>query len=105
MATWSNIHEADYGFDGKLRIVKDGTAQDISSYTTRQFILRSPTGTTATKTAEFDTDGTDGVLSYTFEEDDIDRAGNWSVQARISKTGVELTATAHRFLVTAREDA
>lgn len=101
---WANIHENDYGFDGKLRIVKDGTAQDISSYTTRQYILKSPAGTIATKTAAFDTDGTDGILSYTFADGDIDRTGTWTVQARIAKTGVELTAKALRFNVEDRID-
>ena len=103
--TWTGIHAGDYGFTGKLRIVQDNAVQDISSYTTLQFVLRDPSGTETTKTAEFTDDGTDGILQYTFADGDIDTAGIWRVQARIAKSGSELTSDDIRFLVTARLDA
>lgn len=97
MAGWTGITAGDFGWDGKLRIVQDGVAVDISSYTTRQFILRKPDGTVATKTASFDTDGINGVLKYLFLAGDIDQDGIWYVQARVAKTGAELTSAYHRF--------
>jgi hypothetical protein len=104
MATWTDIHINDYGWVGKLALRQDGVAVDISSYTTRQFIFKSPGGTKTTKTATFDTDGTDGVLKYTVEDGLINEAGNWNVQARISKTGVVLTSAPLRFNVANRLD-
>jgi hypothetical protein len=101
---WTNVHANDFGWVGKLRVVQDGAAVDISTYTTRQFILRSPVGAISTKTAIFDTDGADGVLKYTFVDGDIPRAGNWSVQARIIKNNVELTTNELRFFVAERLD-
>lgn len=104
MATWTDIHVDDYGWVGKLTLQQDGTAIDISSYTTRQFIFKAPSGTATTKTATFDTDGTDGVLKYTVEDGLIDEVGNWRVQARIAKSGVELTSADLRFVVYSRLD-
>lgn len=101
---WANIHKDDYGWTGRLRIVQDRVAQNISTYTTRQFIFRKPDGTTVTKSATFATDGADGVLQYTVENGLIDSAGIWHVQARISKAGSALTSESVPFTVTARLD-
>ena len=101
---WDNIHVDDYGWVGKLCIKQDGTVVDISSFTTRSFILRSPAGTATTKTATFTTDGTDGYLQYTIADGNINVVGKWSVAARISKTSVELTSKPVTFLAIARTD-
>lgn len=102
--SWTNIHKDDFGWVGKLRIVQDLIAQNISTYTTRQFIFRKPSGAIATKTATFVTDGVDGVLQYTVESGLIDEVGGWQVQARISKAGVVLTSAPIYFNVSARLD-
>jgi hypothetical protein len=39
-------------------------AIDISSFTTKQFKIKKPDGVTVTIPADFETDGTDGVLVY-----------------------------------------
>lgn len=101
---WTNIHKDDYGWTGKLRIVQDAVAQNISTYTTRQFIFRKPSGTTVAKTATFVTDGADGVLQYTVESGLVDEVGTWQVQARISKSGAVLTSAPIYFSVSARLD-
>jgi len=54
---------------------------DISTATTKQIILQKPDGSTVLKTATFETDGTDGVLTYTIASDDIDESGQWKAQA------------------------
>jgi hypothetical protein len=100
--SWQNIHESDFGWVGKLRIVQDGIAVDISSYTTRQFVFRKPDGTEVPKTATFTADGVDGYLQYTAEEDVFDVAGKWRVWAVLNKTGSELTSAALKFDVEAR---
>lgn len=96
---WEYITSGDYGFVGKLTVVQDNVVQDISSYTTLQYILTSPHGISSTVTAAFDTDGTDGVLAYTFQDGDIDDDGEWRVRARLSKTGARLTSEEHTFRV------
>src|SRR5688500_13593448 len=99
---WSSITAGDFGFEGRLRVVQDDIAVDISTYTTLQFILRHiKTGTEKTVTASFLTTGVDGWLKYTFVDGDIDAAGDWSVQAVVSKTGARLTSDWHRFSVKA----
>ena len=102
--SWENIQVDDFGWVGRLTLQQDGTAKDISSYTTRQFIFTDPDGTAATKTALFDSDGTDGKLKYTTLDGDIDSVGNWQVTARIINTGSELTSDPHEFRVKARLD-
>lgn len=96
---WKDITSGDYGWVGKLTVREDGVAVDLSSYTTLQLILRSPEGVESTVAAEFDTDGTDGVLSYTVTDGDIDSAGRWQVRARVAKTGVVLNSAWHLFQV------
>jgi hypothetical protein len=102
--SWDNIQETDKGWVGKLTCKQDGTAVDISSYTTLQYILTDPDGTATTKTAAFDSDGTDGKLKYTIITGDISGAGDWRVQARIAKTDVEITSDPLEFSVQARLD-
>ena len=101
---WEDINVDDYGWVGKLTLKQDSVAVDISSYTAWVYILKDPAGTIASKVAAFDTDGTDGVLAYTILTGDIDSVGNWTVQARISKVGSELTADPLEFNVAARID-
>ena len=102
---WDNIQVNDYGWVGRLRLTQACVAVDISGYTTRQFVFKSPAGVKTTKTAVFDTDGTDGVLKYTVENGLINEAGDWYVQARIAKTGAELTSDPIAFRVKKRLDS
>ena len=102
--SWENIHVDDFGWVGRLTLKQDGSARDISSYTTKEFIIRDPGGTEATKTASFDSDGTDGKLKYAVLTGEIDAVGSWYVQARIKKAGVELTSDRFGFAVKARLD-
>jgi len=102
--SWEDIHVDDYGWIGKLTLQQDGTALDISSYTTLQYILKDPSKVTSTKVAAFDSDGTDGILKYTIAAADIDEVGNWYVQARVSKIGAVLTSDWHQFQVQDRLD-
>lgn len=70
----------------------DGTVQDVSSYTTKQVVCRSPDGRkTITSTGAFSTDGSDGIVTWSFSSGDpLDRSGLWEAQAVLTKTGAEL---------------
>ncbi len=100
---WTGLHVGDYGTQARLTLKQDGTAADISTYTTREYYFIDPSGNESTaKTASFDDDGTDGVLTYTIEDGLLDASGPWRVYAVISKTGVENASDAHEFYVAAR---
>ena len=99
---FTNIHVDDFGWVAQLAVTEDGAAVDISSYTTRQFVFRKPDATEVTKTAVFDSDGTDGVLDYTVEDGLIDATGYWGVRAVLTKANAELTSDTVTFFVAAR---
>lgn len=75
------IHVGDIGTVLVVTILEDGSAVDISSASSLQIILRKPDGVSYTKTATIYTDGTDGKLSYTVLDGDLDAAGLWKIQA------------------------
>ena len=77
------IHVGDIGTVFSVT-VKDGTTVvDISNASTKQILLQDPDGTTQTKTAEYETDGTDGVIKYTTVSGDLTLAGTWKIQAKV----------------------
>lgn len=74
------IHVGDVGTVLERTVTDNGVVVNISSATVRQFKLRKPSGAVLTKTAMFSSDGSDGKLRYTTIADDIDQAGQWSLQ-------------------------
>ena len=62
-------------------------ALDISTATTMELRLRKPDGTTATWSASFVFDGTDGRIYYTTVAGDLDQTGLWYMEARIVADG------------------
>lgn len=63
----------------------DGVAQDVSGYTTRTAVAMPPDHRkTVTASVTYVTDGTDGLVQWSFASGDIDRAGNWEVQLEFS---------------------
>jgi hypothetical protein len=68
----------------------DGVLTDISSYNgTKTLYFRSPDSLkTVTATATFLSDGTDGKVTWSFANGDIDRPGKWTGQIVLNKTGV-----------------
>jgi hypothetical protein len=100
--SWDYIIAGDYGQVGKLTFTDVDTlsAADISSYTTaQQMILRDPDGNEATKTAAFDSDGSDGIIKYTLADGDIDEPGMWLVRGRVTTGSAQLTTEWHEFEV------
>ncbi len=83
----AEIHVGDIGTVYTLYLRDGETPVDISTATTKQITFQDPTGTNNVKTAEFSTDGTDGILTYTFASGDIDLAGRWKTQAKVILSG------------------
>lgn len=77
------VHTDDYGTVLTMTITEDGSVVDISTATVKVFIFKNKSGRVE-KTASFVTTGSDGKLKYTFLDGDIDTAGPWQVQARVT---------------------
>jgi len=60
----------------------DGNIQDVSAYTgTRTALAKSDDGRkTANAAISFNTDGSDGVVQWSWASGDIDRPGDWELQ-------------------------
>jgi len=90
------ITSEDYGQILTITIKDTDTdaAADVSSYTTAQHVFfRDPDGNlSSAKTAAFDTDGSDGVVTYTLASGDIDEPGRWEVCARVTSGTAVLTS-------------
>jgi hypothetical protein len=90
----ADIYIADFGVPFEITIVEDGAAVNISDATTMALTLKKPNGSTLTKTLDFKTDGTDGIVTYTFLTTDLDIAGTWKYQVYI-ETATSGKHTAH----------
>lgn len=66
-----------------------GAARDISSFTTTELIFKQPDGAVVTKAATFQTDGTDGKLTYETVAGDLALAGSWRVQAHLANVSYD----------------
>lgn len=77
------IHVLDIGTVFNITIKDGNSVIDISSATIKEIHFGKPNGELLIGTAEFITDGTDGLIKYTTLADDLDIDGNWHLQAYI----------------------
>lgn len=77
------IHSGDAGTVLEITVLSSGSPLNISTATTKQFLLRPPRGSSVTRSALFVTDGTDGKLSYTTTATDLVTVGTWKLQAYV----------------------
>ena len=61
----NEIHKNDIGTVFKVTIKDSAAVVNVSTATTKQIILKKPSGTKLTKDASFFTDGSDGIITYT----------------------------------------
>lgn len=89
--TTCELQELQVGAIGAIflfTLYEDDVVIDLSAVTSKQFIFKPPRGATKTVAADFFTDGTDGILQYiTVDEDFLDVAGSWKVQADLTFPG------------------
>lgn len=84
----NEIHYGDIGTEFRITIKDDTTVVDLSTASELYLIFKKPgTSGTVTKTASLHTDGTDGIITYTTVEGDMDEVGTWKVQAKIVMNG------------------
>jgi hypothetical protein len=79
----ADIFVGDYGIPLEVTITVNGQAHDISNATQKGLTFKKPDGSSVSKTPTFKTDGTDGILSYTFEQGVLDMTGKWKFQAYV----------------------
>jgi len=93
-----NMRVKDVGTKMTVTILDENNAAvDISTVTTKEIWLRKPNGEVITKTASFDTDGTDGKLKYITIEGDVEIAGTWKLQGYIEGSTVKWHSTIEEF--------
>lgn len=80
MAITPDLHLNDIGTRILITIKEGASAVDISTATVMEFDFKKKDGTNLTVDAEWETDGTDGIMEYVTIEGDIDQLGKWSVQ-------------------------
>lgn len=96
----TEIHVGDIGTELRLRIVDGcGVPVDISSATTLEICVKTPSGGVKTFTASETTDGTDGRLSYITVMDDLDEDGTWEIQAHVITPSSEFRSQIQTFVV------
>ncbi len=95
----TNIVEDNWGTSIVLTVYQDSQALNISLYTTKNIVLRSPTGDIVTLLASFVTDGSDGKISADLSEDDLDEVGMWDIQAQLSNSGSSISSKSQLFEV------
>jgi hypothetical protein len=78
------IHTGDIGTQFRVTVQDcNSTAIDLSTASSKSIIFKKPNGTSLTKSASFLTDGSDGIITYTSESDDLDTVGSWKIQAHV----------------------
>ena len=86
------FRKGDVGVPIKVTVVKAGAAVNISTATTLKILLVKPDATLLTKTAVFDSDGSDGKMKYVTIAGDLDQEGVWQIQGELTMTGLKHTA-------------
>lgn len=67
-----------------VTIMEDGAAVNLTTATSKQLLIRKPSGTLLTINPSFFTDGSDGKIYYNTASGDIDEEGMWKIQGTVS---------------------
>jgi len=82
----SEIHKADIGTKFLVTIKDDGDTVDLTNATLRQLNFRKPDDTVVYRTASIAGDGSEssGVMFYNSIAGDLDQAGSYKLQGKVS---------------------
>lgn len=96
------IYVGDFGTKFTIQVVSGGVPQDVSDATSKTITLHRPSPFTdvKVKTLAFETDGTDGLLSYITADGDLDAAGDWVACPTVEGPSYRRTG---RFVITVSE--
>lgn len=74
-----DARQFDSGFIIRITVTENAVPVSISTATTLGFTFRPPRGSDFTRTPGFFTDGSDGILEYTVQTQDLTTFGQWKV--------------------------
>ena len=96
------IFVGDVGLIFRLTVVADGRGSrvDLSAASEMTFKFKRPDGTVFTKEAEWVTDGHDGLVQCTAEDDDLTLRGPYMVQLYLELGTSKWHTSMHTFEVT-----
>ena len=80
----SEIHVDDVGTRFLITVQDDGVAVDISTATARQINFKKPSSTVLNRAGSLFTDGTDGKMYYDAVAGDLDEAGDYKIQGKVT---------------------
>ena len=79
----NEIHLNDIGTKFLVTITDGSSAVDVSSASTKQIIIKKPSGSKLTVAASFNSDGSDGKIYYNALADNLDEAGSYKLQGKV----------------------
>lgn len=95
-----HVQKNGIGIKFLATIVEDGALKPLQSATVKKMLFKKPSGATLEKTAEFETDGSDGKIYYITVAGDLDESGaRWEVQGYVVYSGVEVYSEKKGFIV------
>jgi hypothetical protein len=80
----NEIHENDIGTLFQITLKDGDVVVDVSTASQKVIIFTDPEGVKVEKAAQFLSDGTDGIITYTTEDGDLSPVGSWKLQARVT---------------------
>ncbi len=95
----NEIHVNDIGTSLIITVKENGNAVNLSPTTSIDLLLMGPNDTTATKTASFLNDGTDGKIRYQTVAGDLTIAGTWKLQVKVNYATTVYHSDIHNFTV------
>ena len=97
--TANEIHVNDVGTKFLVTVTDGSSAVNISSATTKELIIKKPSGTKLTKATSFTSDVTDGKMQYSIASDDLDEAGSYKLQGKVVISDGTFYTDIHTFKV------
>jgi hypothetical protein len=82
-----NPRKGAIGVKIDVTVLEDDAAVDLSSASTKNYIIEKPDGTIVTWAAGFVTTGTNGQLRYTTLSGDLNQAGRYKLQVDLVFSG------------------
>jgi len=77
----------------QVEVLESDAVLDISTATATAILFTKPSGEIIERAASFLTDGTDGLITYTTLESDLDQKGIWSYRGRVTFSATKVFPT------------
>lgn len=95
----NEIHVNDIGTKFSITIQDGDNAVDVSSSIAITLTFKRPDDELFVRTASFTNDGTDGKVYYDIQAGDLDEAGYYKIQAKVSFATGNFYTNIHTFQV------